>query len=304
MGAGTSPFAKTAERRGIRLFSAMHIDEQDPFRTVREVLSRIGLYLFAALMGAFFAIPMLWLVFAPFDAAPSLSVEIPSFTLDNFRGVFENPYAVSSLRNSVILAFTATMITITAAAFAAYALSRVRLPGRNMLLYTLMLFSAVVSGTAAMVPTFLLIFHLGLINTHTGVILVLAGGMLPTALFILKDFMDSVPRSYEESALVAGASAFQTLRDIVVPVARPGLAVIAVWALVQIWGDFLTPFILLRSADLYPASVVIYNFYTEMGEPNLRLVSAYSFVYSVPVVLMYLFVNKRYGFRFHGGIKR
>ncbi|MPZ53266.1 MAG: ABC transporter permease subunit, partial [Acidimicrobiia bacterium] len=196
-------------------------------RTVKNVVSRIGLYLFAAIAGLFFAVPLLWLVFAPFDAQPTLQVQIPDFTLDNFRGVFENRFALTSLWNSIFIAVVTTLIAVTAAAFAAYALSRVRIPGRNLVLYSLMLFSAVVSGTAAMVPTFLLIFNLGLINTHTGVILVLAGGMLPTALFILKDFMDTVPRSYEESALVAGASSFQILRDIVVPVVRPGLAVIA-----------------------------------------------------------------------------
>jgi multiple sugar transport system permease protein len=64
------------------------------------------------------------------------------------------------------------------------------------------------------------------------------------------------------------------------------------------------PFILLRSPDLAPASVVTFNFYTEGGLPNLRLLSAYSLLYSIPVVIMYLFVNRRYGFRFHGGIKR
>lgn len=283
---------------------AVQIDEANPFATVKAVLSRIGLYVFAGLVGLFFAVPMLWLLFAPFDSQPTLRVELPALTFDNFRGVFENPYAVTSLWNSVFIAVVTTVMAVFASALAAYALSRVRIPGRNLLLYSLMLFSAVVSGTAAMVPTFLLIYHLGLINTHTGVILVLAGGMLPTALFILKDFMDSVPRSYEESAQVAGASAFQVLKDIVVPVVRPGMAVIAVWALVNIWGDFLTPFILLRSPDLLPASVVIYNFYNEAGDPNIRLVAAYSFLYSIPVVLMYLFVNARYGFRFHGGIKR
>lgn len=283
---------------------AVQIDEADPFAAVKAVVSRIGLYVFAALVGLFFAVPLLWLVFAPFDEQPTLRVELPSLTLDNFRGVFENPYAVTSLWNSVFIAVVTTVMAVFAAALAAYALSRVRIPGRNLMLYSLMLFSAVVSGTAAMVPTFLLIYNLGLINTHTGVILVLAGGMLPTALFILKDFMDSVPRSYEESAQVAGASSFQVLKDIVVPVIRPGLAVIAVWALVNIWGDFLTPFILLRSPDLLPAAVVIYNFYNEAGDPNIRLVAAYSFLYSIPVVVMYLFVNARYGFRFHGGIKR
>jgi len=283
---------------------ALRVDETNPMRTVWALLARIGLYVFTALIGAFFAIPLLWLVFAPFDPSPSLNVALPAFTLDNFARVFENPRAATSLLNSIFLSVTATVLVVIAAAFAGYALSRVRLPGRNLMLYLLMLFSAAISGTATMVPTFLLIFELGLINTHTGVILILTGGMLPTALFILKDFMDSVPRSYEESAQVAGASPFQILRDLVVPVVRPGLAVIAVWAMVNIWGDFLTPFILLRSADLYPAAVVIYNFYDDEGAPDLNLIAAFGLLYSIPVVLMYLFVNARYGFRFHGGIKR
>lgn len=93
---------------------------------------------------------------------------------------------------------------VAAATLAAYALSRVRLPGRDLLLYVLLLFSSVVSGTAAMVPLFLLVFELGLINTYLGVTLVLTGGLLPAAIFILKDFTDTTPTSYEESARVFG----------------------------------------------------------------------------------------------------
>lgn len=280
------------------------IDETRPLSAVREVLARLGLYLFATGLGAFFALPMLWLLFAPFDEVPTLRAELPSPTLDNFRGVLENPFALSSLRNSVILAVMTMLFVVASSALAAYALSRVRIPGRDALLYTLLLFSAVVSGSAAMVPLFQLVFTMGLIDTFTGVVLVLAGGLLPAALFILKDFMDTVPTSYEESARVAGASSLQTLRDVVAPIVRPGLAVIAVWALVQVWGNFLMPFILLRSPDLLPAAVVMFNFYNEAGQANLSLISAYSLLYSVPVVIMYVFVNTRYGFRFHGGIKR
>lgn len=280
------------------------IDATDPVGTVRAVLGRLGLYLFAVMAGAFFALPMLWILFAPFDKTPTLRADPPTLTLENFAEVFENPFALSSLRNSVILSVVTTLLVVASAALAAYALSRVRLPGRDLILYTLLLFSAVVSGTAAIVPIFQMVFTMGLINTYTGVVLVLAGGLLPAALFILKDFVDSVPLSYEESARVAGASSLQILRDVVAPIIRPGLAVIAVWALVQVWGDFLTPFILLRSPDLQPASVVMFNFYNEGGQATIRLISAYSFLYSIPVVLMYVYVNRRYGFRFHGGIKR
>src|SRR5207302_1168129 len=77
-------------------------------------------------------------------------------------------------------------------------------------------------------------------------------------------------------------------RDIVVPLARPGLATIAVWTVVQVWGSFLTPFILLRDPDKQPAAVLVRTFYTEGGSPNLALISTFSVLYSIPVVLMYL----------------
>lgn len=272
--------------------------------TAKALLRRVALYLFVVLIAAYFFLPMLWLLVAPFDRVPTLDVEIPEFTLDNFADVFDNPNAIRSLGNSVILAVGTMLLVVITAAPAAYALSRVRLPGRDLLLYVLLLFSSVVTGSAAMVPLFVLIFNLRLIDTHLGVVLVLAGGLLPAAIFILKDFTDSTPRSYEESARVFGASSFQILRDIVLPVVRPGLAVIAVWAIVGVWGNFLMPFILLRSQDLSPAAVVMYSLYTEAGTPNLRLLATFSLLYSIPVLVMYIFVNRRYGFRFYGGIKR
>lgn len=272
--------------------------------TVRESLGTIGRYVFTGFVFVFFALPLLWLASAPFDSAPALSVSVPEFTLQNFRELIDNPYALRSLWNSVILAAGTMAIVLVMASLASYALSRVRIPGRDTLLYTLLLLSSIVTGTAAMVPTFLLITELGLIDRQLGVILVLSGGLLPTAIFILKDFMDSTPRSYEESARVYGASSLQILRHVVTPMARPGLATIAVWATVQVWGNFLVPFILIRSADQRPAAVTMFTFYTEGGQPNLALISTFSLLFSFPVVAMYLFVNRRYGFRFHGGIKR
>jgi multiple sugar transport system permease protein len=276
----------------------------EPALVVRAVLARVGFYIFVALVSAFFALPLLWLLVAPFDRHPTFDVEAPSWTLTNFVDVFDNPNAITSLRNSAILALLTMAVVVGFAALASYALSRVRVPGRDLLLYVLLLFSSVVTGSAAMVPLFLLVFELGLINRFSGVVLVLAGGLLPAAIFILKDFVDSMPKSYEESARVFGANSFQILKDIVAPVVRPGLAVIAVWTIVNVWGNFLIPFILLRDPNRAPAAVVIYNFYTEFGQPDLRLLSAFALLYSIPVVVMYLFVNVRYGFRFHGGIKR
>lgn len=273
--------------------------------SVRAVVARLCFYVFAIFVGAFFALPMLWLVFAPFSQTPTLAANPPTeFTLENFTEIFINPFAAPSFINSIILALGTTALVVVSAALCAYALSRVRLPGRDLMLYVLLLFSSVVTGTAAMVPLFQLVSGMGLINTHLGVVLVLTGGLLPAGIFILKDFMDSVPASYEESARVFGASSFRVLSDIVIPIVRPGLAVIAIWTIVNVWGNFLIPFILIRGQDLAPAAVVMFNFYTEGGQADLKLISAYSLLYSIPVVAMYAFVNWRYGFRFFGGIKR
>lgn len=275
-------------------------------RKFRKILSSVYYYLFVALVIAFFGLPLLWLMLAPFNSRASLAVEIPANpTLDNFQTVFQNKFAIQALtQNNLILAI-GTMLGITLiSTLTAYALSRARIPGRNYMTYTLMLFSSVVTGTAAMVPIFLIISGIGLIDSSLGVIMVLIGGSLPSAIFIMRDFVDAIPRSYEESAVVSGATPFQVFMDVALPLVRPGMMVIAVWAFVNAWGAFLIPFVLLRSPDKLPASTAIYSFYTEAGTPNIRLVSAYSFLYALPVLIFYLLVNWKYGFRFFGGIKR
>lgn len=270
----------------------------------KAVVRRILFYVVIAFGTAFFALPMMWLLSAPWDDTPTYGVRPPrAFSIENFGSILDNRYAVSSLVNSTLLALGTMAFVVVAAALASYALSRAHVPGRDALLYGLLLLSSVVTGTAAMVPVFLLIYQLGLIDTRFGVILVLSGGLLPAAIFLLKDFIDTIPRSYEESARVFGASPLQILRHIVVPVARPGLATIAVWTIVQVWGSFLPPFILLRDPDKQPAAVLVRTFYTEGGSPDLGLIAAFSLLYSIPVVLMYLLAWSRYGFRFHGGIK-
>ncbi|MBI4757654.1 MAG: carbohydrate ABC transporter permease [Chloroflexi bacterium] len=274
-------------------------------RLVRLVLTRVAFYLFVTLVAAFFALPMLWLVLTPFNPRGTLAVEIPSpATMANFRLVFANAFAMRALLNSAILGIGGMLITTLVATLAAYALSRTDVPGRDFLIYALILFSSVVTGTAAMVPIFLLIFYLGLIDTLLGVILVFTGGLLPTAIFIMRDFVEGIPRSYEESALVSGATPRQMFQDVVAPLVQPGMMVVAIWAFVHVWGAFLIPFILLRSPTSMPASVAIYSFYTEAGTPIITLTSSYALLFALPVLVLYLLVNWRYGFRFFGGIKR
>ncbi|MBN9315695.1 MAG: carbohydrate ABC transporter permease [Devosia sp.] len=269
-----------------------------------QLAARIGFSALAATIGILFALPLIWFIFAPFNARAELGVSIPDpWTLQNFLTVFGNGFAMRGLLNSLIQSVGGVILVAAAATLAAYALSRSSIPGKGLVTYVLLLFSSVVSGTAAMVPIFLIISSVGLMDTHIAVILVFAGGLLPTAMFILRDFIDGIPRTYEESAMVAGASPVQAFFDVALPVIRPGIVVVVVWAFVNIWGSFLIPFILLRSDDLMPSSVAIYSFYSEAGTPIVTLLAAYSLIYSLPVIVLYLFVSWKFGFRFFGGIK-
>lgn len=269
-----------------------------------QLLARIGFSALAAIIGTLFALPLIWFIFAPFNARAELGIAVPDpWTLQNFMTVFGNGFAMRGLLNSLIQSVGGVILVAAAATLAAYALSRSSIPGKSAVTYVLLLFSSVVSGTAAMVPIFLIISSVGLMDTHVAVILVFAGGLLPTAMFILRDFIDGIPKTYEESAMVAGASPVQAFFDVALPVIRPGIVVVVVWAFVNIWGSFLIPFILLRSDDLMPSSVAIYSFYSEAGTPIVTLLAAYSLIYSLPVVALYLFVSWKFGFRFFGGIK-
>lgn len=268
--------------------------------------TNLVLIIISTIAGLFFVLPLLWFIFAPFNERATLSVVIPEqFSLENFREVLSNDLAMRGLlQNSPIIGVGVMLATTLSAALAAYGLSRSNLPGRQIWTYILILFSSVVTGTASMVPIFRLLNDLRLTDSHLGVILAMTGGMIPSAIFIMQDFVESVPRSYEEAAMVAGASPLQIFRDITFPTMRPGLMVVGIWVLVNAWGGFLTPFILLRTPELLPAAVTFYSFYDDEGIPQITLVAAYAILYTLPVLLLYLLINWRYGFRFFGGIKQ
>ncbi len=172
--------------------------------TRRKLLSRLLLIVVSTALGMFFVLPLLWFFVAPFNPEASLAVSWPTrFSFSNFTQVFANNVAIRALIvNSPIIAGGAMVGTALVAALTAYGLSRSRIPGKSVLTTVLILFSSVVTGTASMIPIFLLMFTLRLIDTHIGVILVMIGGLIPSAVFIMEDFVESIPRSYEEAAMV------------------------------------------------------------------------------------------------------
>ena len=280
-------------------------DEQGPFVRRLALIVRGALKtIIAIILTLFFAVPMLWAILAPFDAIPSYLLHWPrEWTFEHFSTLFANPTAMGSLLNSLLLAGGAAILAALLGAMLSYAFSRIKVPGRDVILYLILLVSSVGTGTAAMVPLFQLMNDIGLIDSQIGVILVMCSVALPTVIFILKDFMDGVPRSYEESARLMGAKPLQILWDVVVPIVHPGIVFVFIWTFEEAWSDFLVPYLLLRQTDKQPAAVTMYTFYTEGGQPDIGMLTAFALLFSIPVVLLYLLINRRWGFATGGGLK-
>ena len=258
-----------------------------------------------AIIAICFALPLAWLVLASLDPSATLSIKLPStLTLDNFSKVLTPEISFIPLLNSLLLSGGCAIVTVVVAILAAYPLSRYRLRVNKPFLYGI-LFGTCLPITAMMVPVYSLFVSLNLIDSVGGTIFFLAATSLPMAIWMAKNFMDSVPISLEEAAWTDGATMLSTLTRIVVPLMRPGIAVVSIFVFIQAWGNFFVPFVLLLSQEKQPAAVSIFNFFGQYGSVAYGQLAAFSLVYSVPVIALYVLVSRGLGggSALAGGIK-
>lgn len=247
-------------------------------------------------VGVAFLVPLAWIVLASLDPAATVSVGVPeTFTGDNFAQIVTWETTVRPLWNSTVISGGTAVVTVLAALLAAYPLSRYAMRFRKPFLYAI-LFGTCLPITAMMVPVYALFVTLGLLDSVPGTVFFLAATSLPMAIWLTKDFMDSVPVSLEEAAWVDGAGSMTALRRIVIPLMRPGIAVVFIFVFTGAWGNFFVPFVLLFSPDNQPAAVAIYSFFGTYGTVAYGRLAAFSILYSVPVLVLYLLVR-----RFSGG---
>lgn len=242
-----------------------------------------------------FALPLVWLVLASVDTRATLSIKLPeTFSLQNFTDVMTPETAFIPLLNSVFLAGGCAIITVVVAVLAAYPLSRYKMRVNKPFLYGV-LFGTCLPITAMMVPVYALFVAFNLIDSLPGTTLFLAATSLPMAIYMTKNFMDSVPVSLEEAAWMDGASMMTTLTRIVMPLMRPGLAVVFIFVFIGAWGNFFVPFVLLLSPDKLPAAVSIFSFFGQYGTVAYGQLAAFSLLYSLPVITLYVFVSRVLG---------
>ncbi|NGN69494.1 carbohydrate ABC transporter permease [Streptomyces sp. A7024] len=252
-----------------------------------------------------FVLPLAWVVLSSIDPEADLKVKAPDgFTFDNYSEVLTPDITFTPLLNSLILCGGATLLTVVCSALAAYPLSRYKSRLSRPFMLTI-LFSSCLPITAIMVPVYALYVQVNLIDTMGGTIFFFAVSQMPFGIWLMKNFMDGVPKSLEEAAWTDGASPMQSLIRIVLPLMGPGIAVVTVFSFVMMWGNFFVPFMLLLSPEMMPASVAINDFFGNKGTVVYGQLAAFSMLYSTPAVLLYVLVARKLGggFALGGAVK-
>ncbi|MCX4513379.1 carbohydrate ABC transporter permease [Streptomyces sp. NBC_01619] len=271
----------------------------------RRTKARLAADAALLLTAAGFALPLLWLVLASVNADADLRVRLPgSVTAEHFDAVLTDEITFTPMLNSLLLCGGATVVTVVCAALAAYPLSRYRSRFNRPFLLTI-LFTTCLPITAVMVPVYGLFVQVELIDTMHGTALFLATSQLPFAIWLMKNFMDGVPLVLEEAAWTDGASMTQTLTRVVLPLMGPGVTVVMIYTFIMLWGNFFVPFMLLLSPEQLPASVSVFTLFGNYGSVVYGQLAAFSILYSLPVLVLYVLIARRLGggFTLGGSVK-
>ncbi len=243
----------------------------------------------------FFSAPFLWLFLAAFDGHAQAYIRWPEApTLDNFRYIFRELGFSRALANSVFVA-TATMILATVVvSLAGYSLSRLTFNARNWLIYPILVLQTM-PLSATMVPIYGLARDLHLRNSYLGLILVHAAIELPFLVWLMKGFFDSIPRYLEEAAWIDGRSRLRAWFEILLPMARPGIGVVAGLAFLSAWAEVLMVIILVDDDRKMTVPLAFYQTYRTSGgytEVRYELVAAMGVLYVLPVLALF-FATRR-----------
>ncbi len=244
-------------------------------------------------LGAFFVLPLIWLVTASMDAGATQQLAWPQFTTGNFIAATTADKA-NALLNSFIMSSIATLVGTIPAVFAAYALSRLAVPLKNTVLLSILCLSGV-PISILIVPVYQM-FSVADWLSLTPAAVFLGVTSLPFEVYIIKNAIDSIPRDLEEAARLDRVSTIRIILRVIIPLAMPGIVAAAVYGFINAWGSFLIPLVLIASPDQQPSPIAIFSF---VSADIIRYgqIAAYSLVYSAPVIILYLLVSRV----FHGG---
>lgn len=259
----------------------------------RNPARRTALYLMLAVGAAMSVFPY-WLVVSTalkprgelFDAAPWAPPANP--TLDNIGALLTSDFAKSILNTFIfVLILTAGQLIFTT--LAAYAFARLRFRGREVLFW-LYLATLMVPNVVTMIPLFLIMRELDIVNTWYGLVAPYVLGT-PYGIFLMRQFFRGIPREIEEAARVDGAGHLTILWRVVLPLSRPILATLAIITVITSWNNFLWPLIITSSEDTRVATVAMAALRTEIGVDYTRMMAG-SLLTMLPMLLVFVFFQR------------
>jgi len=278
-----------------------------PVATIRRFrlqrgLRRAVLYLFVTAIALVFFAPFFWTITSSLKRVDEVILFPPRvFPLypspGNYPLVFQKvPFALF-YRNTAIITLFATLGTIVSTTVVAYGFARKRFPGRN-LLFLLVLSTMMLPGEVTLIPQFLLFKAFGWLDTYLPLIVpeYLAVGAF--YIFLMRQFLMTVPRDFDEAAMLDGANTLQILFTVLLPLIQPAIITVAILSFLNHWNDFFLPLIYLNSTEKLTLSIGLRFFqtmggYAETSEPREHLLMAASLMATLPCVVLF-FVAQRY----------
>ncbi len=211
-------------------------------------------------------------------------------TLDAYVHLFSDEPFLIWMRNSIIVSGAATLIGLAFASTAGYAFSRFRFPGRRAGLLGV-LTTQMFPATMLLLPLFILLARLHLVNTFLGLGVIYVSTALPFSIWLMKGYYDTIPRSLEEAALIDGAGRWGAFVRIVLPLSAPALVITALFSFMNAWTDYIVAAQILQDETLFTLPVGLKSFQSNMTT-EWGLYAAAALIVSIPVVLLFLFLNR------------
>ena len=265
--------------------------------SLSQRVSLIGIYLFMIMLSLFCLIPFVWPLLSAFSIKPEnvsgLYLYWPdAWTLKGFDdAIFGRGKALILLRNSLITTVGGVGLAVIFSALGGYTLSRSDFRFKRALMYAFLLIQ-IIPSTATILPFFIIMRELRLVDSLFGVTIGLTAAQIPFLLWVMKGFFDEVPRELEESAALDGATRWGILWHVMLPLSLPGLGAASVLAFNSAWSAFFMPLILLSSPDKFLLPLGLFRSIIGYTNIDYRMMNAMSIIYFLPSLLFFVLARR------------
>ncbi|MBA2277495.1 MAG: carbohydrate ABC transporter permease [Chloroflexia bacterium] len=212
-------------------------------------------------------------------------------TLGAYTDIIGQRQFLVSFANSFIVSVGTVVLSLVAGTLAAYRFARSRFPGKNFILFMLIA-TTMIPGLSNLIPLYVLMRNIGLLNTHLALILIYTASFLPLVVWLMKGFIESIPEELDESAIIDGASRWQVLIRIILPLSGPGLAAAATLTFVAAWNEFLVALTMIQTPDQRTIQPTIQLFVGYYEQTEWTLIAAATLIACVPVVILFLLLQR------------